>query len=181
MNKKIILYSGKFIKKKRPIFLIEAFIEAKIDNDWILLLAGGGGFYHNEVLNFINEKKPKNVLFVGFKDLKEMLALYDMSEVVVLPSDFGETNGNVLMEASQFNCALIASNHVGLYPEILNNDIGLVFDALDKKELSNKIEEITNNNNLREKLQKNNLEYSKKIQPTYAANKMCEILIKNEI
>ena len=181
MNKKIILYSGKFIKKKRPIFLIEAFIEAKINNDWILLLAGGGGFYHKEVLNFINEKKPKNVLFVGFKDLKEMLALYDMSEVVVLPSDFGETNGNVLMEASQFNCALIASNHVGLYPEILNNDIGLVFNALDKKELSNKIEEITNNKNLREKLQKNNLEYSKKIQPTYAANKMCEILIKNEI
>ena len=98
-----------------------------------------------------------------------------MSEIVVLPSDFGETNGNVLLEASQFNCALIASDRVGLYPEILKNKIGLVFDAMNKNELSAKIEELTSNNKLREKLQKNNLEYSKKIQPSYAANKICEI------
>ena len=180
-NKKIILYAGKFIKKKRPIFLLEAFMDAKINDDWVLLLAGGGGFYHNEVLNFINKKKSKNILFVGFKDLKEMLVLYDMSEIVVLPSDFGETHGNVLLEASQFNCALIASNRVGLYPELVNNHTGLVFEASDKKELSKKIEKLTNDDNLREKLKKNNLEYSKKIQPMYAAKKICEILTKNEI
>ena len=180
-NKKIILYAGKFLKKKRPIFLLEAFMDAKINDDWVLLLAGGGGFYHNEVLNFINKKKSKNILFVGYKDLKEMLVLYDMSEIVVLPSDFGETHGNVLLEASQFNCALIASNRVGLYPELLNNHIGLVFEASNKKDLTKKIEELTNDNNLREKLKKNNLEYSKKIQPSYAANKICEILKKNEL
>ena len=181
INKKILLYSGKFIKKKRPIFLIEAFINANISDDWILLLAGGGGFYHNEVLDLINKKKLKNVLFLGFKDLKEILVLYSMSEIVLLPSDFGETNGNVLLEASQFNCALIVSDRVGLYPEILKNKIGLVFDAMNKNELSAKIKELTSNNKLREKLQKNNLEYSKKIQPSYAANKICEILKKNEV
>ena len=181
INKKILLYSGKFIKKKRPIFLIEAFINANISDDWVLLLAGGGGFYHSEVLDLINKKKLKNVFFLGFKDLKEILVLYDMSEIVVLPSDFGETNGNVLLEASQFNCALIASDRVGLYPEILKNKIGLVFDAMNKNELSAKIEELTSNNKLREQLQKNNLEYSKKIQPSYAANKICEILKKNEV
>ena len=98
-----------------------------------------------------------------------------------MPSDFGETHGNVLLEASQFNCALIASNRVGLYPELVNNHTGLVFEASDKKELSKKIEKLTNDDNLREKLKKNNLEYSKKIQPMYAANKICEILTKNEI
>ncbi len=180
-NKKIILYSGKFLKKKRPLFLIEAFLEAKISNDWILVLVGGGGFYHNQVLEFINKNKPKNIFYLGFKDLKEISVLYDLSEIVVLPSDYGETNGNVLLEASQFSCSLIASDRVGIHPEIISNQTGLVFNASDKKELTKKIELLTNDDDLREKFKRNNLKFSNKIQPSYAANEITEILKKYEL
>jgi len=180
-NKKIILYPGKFLKKKRPIFLIEAFLEAKISNDWILVLVGGGGFYHNQVLEFINKNKPKNIFYLGFKDLREISIFYDLSEIVVLPSDYGETSGNILLEASQFNCSLIASDRVGAHPEIISNNTGLVFNAPNKKELTKKIELLTNDNNLREQFKINNLKFSNKIQPLYAANKITEILKKYEL
>tara|TARA_B100001093_G_scaffold372912_1_gene357909 strand:- start:3149 stop:4327 length:1179 start_codon:yes stop_codon:yes gene_type:complete len=174
-NKKIILYPGKFLKKKRPMFLIEGFIDAKINDDWILVLVGGGGYYHNQVLEFIN-KKPKNIFYLGFKDLKEISILYMFSEIVVLPSDYGETNGNVLLEASQYNCSLIASNRVGIHPEIITNQTGLVFEASRKDELTKQIQLLTYNKILREKFKENNLKFSKIIQPKYAADKITQIL-----
>lgn len=156
-------------------FLIEGFIDAKINDDWILVLVGGGGYYHNQVLEFIN-KKPKNIFYLGFKDLKEISILYMFSEIVVLPSDYGETNGNVLLEASQYNCSLIASNRVGIHPEIITNQTGLVFEASRKDELTKQIQLLTYNKILREKFKENNLKFSKIIQPKYAADKITQIL-----
>ena len=96
-----------------------------------------------------------------------------------MPSDYGETNGNVLLEASQFNCALIASDRVGAHPEIIENKTGLVFDASDKNELTKKIEILTEDKYLRELFKMNNLKFSDKIQPSYAANKITEFLKKD--
>ena len=75
-------------------FLIECFANAKLSDDWILVLVGGGGFYHQQVINYL--KNNPNIFYLGFKDLKEILVLYDLSEII--SSDFGETNGNVLHE-----------------------------------------------------------------------------------
>ena len=178
-NKKIILYPGKFLRKKRPIFLMEAFNDAKTNDDWVLVLVGGGGYYHKQVLDIIN-KKPKNIFYLGFKDLKEISIMYMFSEIVVLPSDYGETNGNVLLEASQYNCALIASNRVGIHPEIIANQTGLVFEASKKSELTKQIQLLTSDEILRENFKKNNLEFSKIIQPNYAADKITQILTNYE-
>ena len=180
-NKKIILFPGKFVRQKRPIFLIEAFLEAKVSNDWILVLVGGGGFFHKQVLEIINKEKRNKIYYLGFRSLKEMSMLYQLSEIVVLPSDYGETNGNALLEASQYNCSLIASDRVGSYPEILEDKAGLVFDASDKRDLTKKIELLTNDDDLRTQLKTNSLKFSKKIQPSYVADKIVEILKKNEL
>ncbi len=180
-EKKIILYPGKFQKKKRPMFLMQAFIESKINNDWILVMVGGGGYYHNQVLEYINKKRPKNIFYLGFKDLKEISVFYDLSEIVVLPSDYGETNGNVLLEASQFNCSLITSDRVGAHPEVISNNTGLVFDASNINDLTKKIELLTSDKNLRDQFKINNLKFSNKIQPTYAADKIIDILKKYEL
>lgn len=179
-KQKIILFAGKLIKKKRPLLLLEAFIESKISNEWLLLISGDG-YYRDKVLDIIDRNKKKNILFVGFQNIREILTLYSLSDIIVLPSDYGETHGNVLLEATQFNCALVASDRVGLYPELINNNLGLVFDAEKKSELIKKLEHLTNDKNLLEKLKKNSLEYSKKIQPEYIANKIFKLLNKNEI
>ncbi len=179
-NKKIILYPGKFLKKKRPIFLIEAFIDSKLNEDWILVLVGGGGYYHNQVLEYI-KKKPKNIFYLGFKNLREISILYDLSEIIVLPSDYGETNGNVLLESSEYNCSVIASNRVGAHPEIIKNQTGLIFNAPEKKELTKQIQKLANDEILRNKFKRNNLEFSKVVQPKYASDRIIEILKNYEL
>ena len=180
-KKKLILFAGKFTKQKRPMILIEAFINANLGDEWFLLLSGGGGFYHNYVLEFLKNNNPKNIKFIGFKNLKEMVNLYSCTDIVVLPSDYGETHGNVLMEAIQFECALITSDRVGLYPEVIEHKMGLVFKGDDKFELSNHLKKLTTDLNLLNKCKYNGIKYSNKIKPNYVANKIVEILNKNEL
>tara|TARA_A100001388_G_C28724860_1_gene478382 strand:+ start:17 stop:1192 length:1176 start_codon:yes stop_codon:yes gene_type:complete len=177
-NKKFILFAGKFNSQKRPLFLINSFINAQLGNEWNLIMSGGGGIFHDDVLKFINKNNLSNVSFVGYKNLREMIGLYTISDIVVLPSDYGETHGNVLMEAIQFECALIASDRTGIYPEILREQMGLVFKAAYKSDLIEKFKLLTKDKELLLKLKKNGIKYSEKIKPLYAANKMSELLLK---
>ena len=153
-------------------------MNAQLGNEWTLILSGGGGIFHDDVLKFINKNNLSNVSFVGYKNLREMIGLYTISDIVVLPSDYGETHGNVLMEAIQFECALIASDRTGIYPEILKEQMGLVFKAAYKSDLIEKFKLLTKDKELLLKLKKNGIKYSDKIKPLYAANKMSELLIK---
>ena len=91
---------------------------------------------------------------MGFQNIREILTLYSLSDIIVLPSDYGETHGNVLLEATQFNCADLPVTELGLYPELINNNLGLVFDAEKKSELIKKLEHLTNDKNLLNKLKK---------------------------
>ena len=141
-------------------------------------MVGGGGIYHNDVLSFLKKNSLENVKFLGYKNLKEMISLYSLSDIVVLPSDYGETHGNILMEAIQFECALITSDRVGLHPEVINEEIGLVFDGAKKSELTNYLELLTTDMNLLSKFKKKGIQYSVKIKPEYAANKIIETLNK---
>jgi glycosyltransferase involved in cell wall biosynthesis len=177
-NKKFILFAGKFNFQKRPLFLLEAFVDAKLSEEWCLVMSGGGGIYHDDVIKFIEKNNTKNITFVGYKNLKEMIGLYTISDIVILPSDYGETHGNVLMEATQFECALITSDRTGIHPEILREEMGLVFEGSLKSELTKKIQLLTSDINLLNKLKKNGIKYSEKIKPQYTANKMIELLNK---
>ena len=170
-NKKFILFAGKFNSQKRPLFLINSFINAQLGNEWNLIMSGGGGIFHDDVLKFINKNNLSNVSFVGYKNLREMIGLYTISDIVVLPSDYGETHGNVLMEAIQFECALIASDRTGIYPEILREQMGLVFKAAYKSDLIEKFKLLTKDKELLLKLKKMELSIVKKLSP-------CMLLIK---
>ena len=175
-NKQIIFYGGKFNIQKRPLFLLESFINANLGDDWFLLMSGGGGVYHNEVLEFIEKNGSKNIKFLGYKNLKEMINLYTLSDIVVLPSDYGETHGNVLMEAIQFECALLTSDRVGLYPEVIKHELGLVFNGDDKLELSNHLKKLATDINFLNKCKTNGIKYSANIKPNFVANIMAETL-----
>ena len=77
--------------------------------------------------------------------------------------------------------SLIASNRVGIHPEIITNQTGLVFEASRKDELTKQIQLLTDDKILREKFKENNLKFSKIIQPKYAADKITQILKNYEL
>ena len=111
-QKKFILFAGRFNERKNPHILIDAFLRAKITNEWYLIMIGNGE-YESDLKEFVIKNNIKNIKFLNFKDQKELISFFKNSEILVLPSNVGDTHGNIAAEAIQFGCALILSNMVG--------------------------------------------------------------------
>ena len=174
-NKKFILFVGKFFERKNPKLLLQSFIDAKLNNDWVLLMVGTGKF-EKEMSSLVQTENINNVKLLGFKNQKELIGLFANSEILVAPSNVGDTHCNVVAEAIQFGCALIASNMIGLYPEIIYEEVGLVFDIEKKDQLIDHLRLLTTDTNLLSKCQKNAAEYGKKKTPQYSSNQIIENL-----
>ena len=180
INKKFILFVGRFVERKNPKILIEAFIDAKISSEWCLIMVGNGKF-EKELKDLVKKNNLKNIKFLDFKSQYELINFFSHSEILVLPSNLGDTHGNIAAEAIQFGCALILSNMVGLSPECKKNDIGLVFDINKKDHLIKQLKFITTNNQLLKKFQTNAYKYGKTKKPSHAANLIEKNLLKYEI
>jgi len=174
-NKKFIFFGGRFIKRKNPEYLYDAFIEANLSNDWFLIMVGNG-----ELKAKIEDKnrfnKLENIKFLDFQDQKSLINFFNYSEILVLPSELGDTHGNIAAEAVQFGCALILSNMVGLRTECIDNKIGLVFDIEKKNELVDHLRLLTNENKILANFQKNAFEFGKTKTPEHAANLIAQSL-----
>ena len=170
-DKKFILFAGIFIERKNPKLLLECFIKADIPDDWILLMVGDGKFA-NEMKFLVKEEKIDNVKFMGFRDQKELIGFFSNSEILVAPSNSGDTHCNVAAEAIQFECAIIASNMVGLYPEFIKEKVGLVFDINKQEELIKHLKKMTSDINFLSECQQNAKEYGKKKTPEFSGDQI---------
>ena len=176
-NKKIILFIGKFIKKKQPLMLIEAFTNSKINDEWLLILVGDGHL-KNEIELFFNSKNVKNIKLINFLNQYEIINFYNIADIFVMPSDQGETWGLAAIEAIHSGCSLIVSDMVGCHPEILKEEIGIVFDHKNKNELSNALKLLVSNSEMRQQFTQNALKYSNNIKIQIVAEKIIETLQK---
>ena len=120
--------------------------------------------------------KLENIKFLDFQDQKSLINFFTYSEILVLPSELGDTHGNIAAEAVQFGCALILSNMVGLRTECIDNKIGLVFDIEKKNELVDHLRLLTNENKILANFQKNAFEFGKTKTPEHAANLIAQSL-----
>ena len=168
LNKKIIFFAGRFIERKNPIILFKAFVESKVSEDWILIMAGAGK-QKSEISEKIKSNNIKNVILLDFQRQQSLINFFIYSEILVLPSQLGDTHGNIACEAAQFKCALLLSNMVGLHPECEKNKLGLVFKYNDKNDLISKLEEITSNKKYLLFYQNNAYEFGKQKTPTNSA------------
>ena len=105
-----------------------------------------------------------------------MVNFFQYSEILILPSGWNATNGNIASEGIQFGCALIVSDMVGLHPEFVKNEVGLVFDVNSKDELIKCIKILTKNENLLNKYQNNARGYGKFKTPEHSANLIIKAL-----
>jgi len=151
-NKFLIGYAGRLNYKEKGVdVLLESF---KIFNnkypETALMLIGDGDD-KNIALEFVQS----NNLPVIFINTVENISNYlDLLDVFVLPSRF-EACPNVILEAGIMKKPVIASNAGGI-PEIIKDKInGLLFEKDRPKELSEKLEMLYNNIELRKKLAEN--------------------------
>ena len=99
----------------------------------------GAGKQKYEISEKIKQRNIKNTILLDFQSQQSLINFFIFSEILVLPSQLGDTHGNIACEAAQFKCALLLSNMVGLHPECEKDKLGLVFKFNDKSNLISKI------------------------------------------
>lgn len=112
---KVVLFAGKFIPKKRIDLLIRQFARVA-EPDWRLLLVGDGAL--RSKLEKLAAPLASQVAFAGFLNQTQMPAAYHAADLLVLPSDFGETWGLVANEAIACGCPVLLSSACGSTPEM---------------------------------------------------------------
>jgi len=132
------LYCAKFIGKKRPLDLMEAFSLAlqRTGGEGIHLLMVGDGELRHECERIADERKLP-VTFAGFLNQSEIVSAYVASDCLILPSDYGETWGLVVNEAMACGLPAIVSDRVGCHPDLIRpGQTGEIFPFGDIKALA---------------------------------------------
>ncbi|CAN5430283.1 glycosyltransferase family 4 protein [soil metagenome] len=146
-NEKVILYSGKYIDKKRPLDLLNAFIKLNCDNCWLIML--GEGELRSEMEALIDKHQLKKVLLTGFINQSKVSDYYVISDVIVMCSSFGENWGLSINEAMNFNLALILSDLTGCADDlVVDGDNGFIFKTGNVDELKEKLQQFLVENKL---------------------------------
>jgi glycosyltransferase involved in cell wall biosynthesis len=141
-NSVVFLFSGKFIRKKRPMDFVCAIEEAVRRNARIQGLMVGDGPLHGECGNYVRERKVP-IRFTGFLNQSQIIKAYVVSDALVLPSDGGETWGLVANEAMACARPCIVSDRVGCGPDlIIPQETGSIFPLGNVEALANSMLEL---------------------------------------
>lgn len=156
----IILYVGKFIKRKNPVLLLEAF--ARLSNNGqppnAYLLYIGDGQEKQTLLNKIKILGlNNNVKLLGFKNQTELGVFYKMCDVFVMPSS-KEAYGLVINEVLNFLKPIITTTEVAAAKDLLEHNVnGFIYEPQDIKTLSQYLEKFLNQRNLTSEMGKKNI------------------------
>lgn len=133
-NHLVILFAGKFEVKKRPLDLLQAFLQANLSQ--VSLLFVGAGTLESELQR--QAAAHPHIHFAPFQNQTFMPRTYAAADLVVLPS-YGseETWGLAINEAMCMSRPVIASTHVGCALDLIQPyRNGLIFPAGDLSALT---------------------------------------------
>ncbi len=149
VDKTIILTSGKYVHKKRPMDLLKAYHQLNDQNTALVFL--GEGEFRAKMEEYIKTHKLEGVYLTGFKNQSEVGKYFAASDIFVLPSGEGETWGLVVNEAMVFGLPVIVSNIVGCYADLVSEDSnGYSFETGNIADLKSKLASLISGKNLLE-------------------------------
>lgn len=127
-----ILFSGKFISKKRPLDIINA-VKQLSNREHIHIVYVGDGELYKEIKDnahivydkeqgLVNENVNVDVKvsIIGFLNQTEIPKAYAIADCLILPSDYGETWGLVVNEAMATGLPVIVSDQCGSAEDLLS-------------------------------------------------------------
>lgn len=152
---KYILFVGRLVAEKGILTLLNAYknISKQFSNEklWII----GDGIQLKELQNFVIKNNLTNASFLGNKTRDELQKIYSNAKFTVVPSEYLEAYGNVILESLSFGKTIITSDLVGIKDEIVENKVGLTYSFKNQLELEEKIIKLLSNENLRIELENN--------------------------
>lgn len=175
------IYVGRFFEHKNLLMLLDAFQCANQQQDWGLILLGGGE-QKNELEHYIEQKELKNVFLIDGKPWYEVPKYLALADVLVLPSK-SEPWGLVVNEAMACKMPVIVSDKCGCHADLVQQSKnGFVFNHQSTKELSAYLSFFIQNHTEISIMGLNGFETIKAFSPQNAVNEMLEGLknIQNE-
>lgn len=175
LDKRILLFSGKYIDKKRPMDLLRAFAQLKAQNAHLVFV--GDGPLREEMEAFLQSKNLSNITLTGFVNQSVIPKYYAIADVFVMCSQEGETWGLSTNEAMNFALPLVLSNLTGSSSDlVVEGKNGYVFPTGEVEALCEKLEQILVLSE--EELQKMGA-FSKNLIPKYSYETIVEELAKS--
>lgn len=160
LTKPFLMYSGASDERKNHLRLIEAFsmLPPELLGKYQLAIVGRLPHVHRQ--NFETQIKrcgltTSDVVITGSVDDRELIALYNMTELFVFPS-WHEGFGLPALEAMSCGSPVIGSNTSSV-PEVIGRDDAL-FDPFDATSITRKMIEVLSNEDLRNDLRRYGLE-----------------------
>jgi glycosyltransferase involved in cell wall biosynthesis len=135
---RVVMFCGKVIEKKRPLDVVEALARLPADQRPVLMVVGDGPL--RDAMRERARQAGVETRFVGFKNQTELPPYYALADLLVLPSDGGETWGLVVNEAMSCGTPALVSDAVGCGPDLIEpGKTGAVFRLGDIDDLANAI------------------------------------------
>jgi glycosyltransferase involved in cell wall biosynthesis len=144
----VILFASKMQPHKRAADLLEAY--ALLSPDGVAepapyLVFAGDGEERANLERRARALKWDSIRFIGFRNQSELPALYDLSDVFVLPSEH-EPWGLVVNEAMNAGKPVVVSDRVGAGPDLVEDGVnGFVYPARDLAALADRLRQMIEN------------------------------------
>jgi len=166
--KNYILYVGTIERRKNLLTLLKAVYSKKIDLP--IVVVGRKTEYFNEIKDFIEKNKVKNIFFIGEISNEELVALYKYAKIFVYPSIF-EGFGIPVIEAIASGVPVVTSKNSCLMET--GGEAAVYFEPYNYEELGDIIINIINDISLYNNLIEKGKQHIKRFTPeVFAKNTM---------
>ena len=165
-----VTYLGRITKYKSIDHLVDAFRIVKLQIPEAKLTIVGEGPYRKKLMEYA---EGLDVVFTGFVSEEEKVEILNRSWVVVNPS-VKEGWGLTVIEANACGTPVIAANSPGLRDSVKHNITGILYPYGDIQKLASEIVRVLRDEDLRNRLTQNALEWSRR----FDCDKNAEELLK---
>lgn len=179
----VINFCGRTIPEKGIKELIQAFKQMKNVSKCKLLIMGNCNYakqvrtpFEEELFRLSEELKDR-IIFTGYIANKELYKIHNISDVAVIPSIFEEPFGLTVIEAMASGLPLITSD-AGAIPDIVDDNNAIIVKRNDDfvSNLSNTLDKLVCDKDLREKMGKHSEELVQDYDTPNYYNNFCKIL-----
>jgi glycosyltransferase involved in cell wall biosynthesis len=139
---KMLLLSGKLVRRKRPDLLLRGIKQLPSHlREQVHVVALGSGDQEAALRALARESPPIALTCLGFQNQSRLSAYYHAADLLLLPSDSGETWGLVVNEALHHGVPCVVSEAVGSAPDLVRPGVtGEVFETGSTASLASALE-----------------------------------------
>lgn len=137
---KIVLFVGRVSQMKGLDILVKA--AKKYEKENVATLIAGDGNYRESLEQQINDLNLKNIFFLGNRPHNELNKLYNIADVLVLPSR-KEALPLVAIESLACGTPAVVTDKTGM-EDIITKDVGLTFEMDNDQMLADRINSVLN-------------------------------------